>query len=151
MENMENVLNIKEALRSDLTTSMKGGDKLRVETVRAISNELVNFEKSNPGKELDVAKVIKLLKGRREDSASAFRQGGAEERALQEEAELKIINEYADTYLPKQMSEDEIRGVLKEIVSVNSGNVGKCMGDFSKKYKGLADMGMVSNILKTLV
>lgn len=137
---------------------MKSGDKERLETLRAMNAAVSNFEKSNPGKELDLQKILRSLESKYKQSIAAFDAGGETERADGERRELAVVSSYIDKYLPKQMDDAEIQSALTEIVAelgtpAGGANAitGKAMGMFNKKYRGLADMVKVSTILKQLV
>lgn len=146
---------MKEFISADLKSAMKSGDKVRLMTVRSISMAVINYEKGNPGKELPISGILRSLAKQREMSIDAFTLAGETELANNEKAELAVINEYIEKFLPKQMSEDEIRTALEEIVVFIGGKseaiIGKAMGEFSKRYKGMADMKLVGNILKEVI
>ena len=100
-------MSLKEKINQDLKDAMRSGDKIRLETIRSIRALILEFEKSGSGKELNSEEEIKMLTTaakKRKESIEQFRNGGRNELAEKEEAELKIVEEY----LPKQLSLDEI-------------------------------------------
>jgi hypothetical protein len=156
--NFNTKFEMKETIMADLKAAMKSGDKFRLETIRSINTAVTNYEKANPGQEIDKSKILRALESQRKMSIEAFVLAADNERAEAERRELAVIREYIDKFLPKQMTEDEIRKELECIVVAvggKSGNpnavIGKAMGEFSKKFKGLADMSLVSKMLKEVL
>ena len=135
--------NIKEKLSQDIKEAMKSGDKIKLETVRSISNAITNFEKQNPGVELNLAKIFKQLENQRTQSIEAYSKAGNTEAETKEKEELFIIQIYSGEFLPKQISDDEIRQYAKELLETlypNETTSGKFMGAFKKKYGSAVDM-----------
>jgi uncharacterized protein YqeY len=135
--------NIKEKLSQDIKEAMKSKDVVKLETVRSISNALTNFEKQNPGAELNLPKIFKQLENQRKQSIEAYTTGGNTEAALKEEKELFIVQLYMGQFLPSQISDDEIRQYAKELHETlfsNETTPGKFMGAFKKKYGNTVDM-----------
>lgn len=138
----------------DLKEAMKEKNTTKVETIRSIISAVTNFEKANPGKDLDYTKIFKGIVGQREKSIEAFKAANDESRVAQEMEELAIVNSYGEKYQPKLMGEAEVREALSLTiiqVGASKNDAGKVMGAFSKEYKGKADMGMVNKILKELL
>ncbi len=94
-----------------------------------------------------VMQIIGKEAKQRKDSIDAFKKGGREDLAAGEEAELKILT----AYLPAQMSEDEVRAIVKEVVAQtgasSKADIGKVMGGIMPKVKGKADGQMVNRIV----
>ncbi|HKB87466.1 MAG TPA: GatB/YqeY domain-containing protein [Ignavibacteriaceae bacterium] len=135
-------MSLTERINQDLKNSMKAGDKLRTETIRSIRALILEFEKSGSGKELNSEEELKLLTGaakKRKDSIEQFRNAGREDLAVKEENELEILQ----SYLPKQLSPDEIKNeierIAKEINAVSKDDFPKLMPAAMKELKGKAD------------
>lgn len=135
-------MNLTDRINQDLKNSMKAGDKLRTETIRSIRALILEFQKSGTGKELNTEEEIKLLTGaakRRKDSIEQFRNAGREDLATKEEKELEILQ----TYLPKQLSKeeigDEVERIAKELNAVSKEDFAKLMPAVMKELKGKAD------------
>ncbi|MHB1686004.1 MAG: GatB/YqeY domain-containing protein [Ignavibacteriaceae bacterium] len=135
-------MNLKEKINEDLKAAMKSGDKLRLETIRSIRALILEFEKSGNGKELNAEEEIKMLSTaakKRKDSIEQFRNGGREELAKKEEAELKILQDY----LPNQLSGEEISAEVKTIAeslgAKTKEDFSKLMPQVMKSLKGKAD------------
>jgi uncharacterized protein YqeY len=105
---------LKDKINEDLKSAMKSGDKLKLETIRSIRALILEFEKSGSGKVLTPDEEIKMLSTaakKRKDSIEQFRNAGRIDLAEKEEKELSILM----SYLPKQLSEEEIMEEIKKI------------------------------------
>lgn len=147
-------MNLKERINNDLKEAMKSGDKVRLNTVRSIRALILEFEKSGANKELTPEDEIKLLTGaakKRKDSIEQFRNAGRMDLVENEEAELKVLEEY----LPKQLSEDEIKTEVKKIIAEvgakGKEDFSKVMPAAMKTLKGKADGNLVRKIVESLL
>jgi hypothetical protein len=145
-------MSLKEKLTADLKDAMKSGETLKRDTLRlldsAIKNSEIEKKKREEGlSDEEVLEVISRAVKQRNDSIQQFTDGGRPELAEKEQAELEILK----TYLPEQMGEDEIRRVVKEIISsagtVSPSDMGKIMGQAMGKMKGKADGNVVKKIV----
>ena len=148
-------MGLKDQINQDLKDAMKSGDKNKVNAVRAIRAALLEKEVSlrvggkaelNEEQELEV--VMSLAK-KRKDSIQQYQDAGRNDLVATEQAELAVI----DAYLPAQISDEEIRNVIQEIIT-NAGatsmkDMGKVMGAAMKQLKGKADGGKVQEIVKS--
>lgn len=115
----------------------------------------MKFEVSGDNKQEASDEVVLQIIGKevkqRKDSIDAYRKGGREDLATAEEAELKILQ----AYLPAQMSEAEVREVVKKVVAqlgtTSKADFGKVMGAMMPHVKGKADGQMVSRIVGGLL
>lgn len=147
---------IKQKLMDDLKVSMKAGDKLRTGCLRMLRSKVLEREvalrpKKGADYELDddeALQVISTYAKQRKDSIEAYRNGGREELAAQEEAELKIIEEY----LPAQMSADDLAPIVEEIIAECGATSAKDMGQVMKlvmaRVRGSADGKAVNQIVR---
>lgn len=148
-------MGLKDQINQDLKDAMKSGDKNKVNAVRAIRAALLEKEVSlrvggkaelNEEQELEV--VMSLAK-KRKDSIQQYQDAGRNDLVATEQAELAVI----DTYLPAQMSDEEIRNVIQEIITkagaTSMKDMGKVMGAAMKQLKGKADGGKVQEIVKS--
>jgi uncharacterized protein len=144
---------IKEKLTEDMKAAMKSGDKLRLSVVRMLLSEMKN-EKIAKGAELDEAaerRVLSSYAKKRKEAMDAARVGGREEIAQREQQELDITM----SYLPKQISEDELRAVVKKHVEA-SGATGKdafgvVMKQVIADVGGQADGKVISSLVRELL
>lgn len=142
---------IKERLKSDMIESMKAKEKERLETIRFLMAAIKKVE-VDTRKDLDDAAVIAILNTsikQRRDSIEQFRNGGREELAQKEEAELKLLQ----TYLPAQLSRAELEQLVVEAVKAVGATGPKDMGAVMKalmpKVAGKAEGSVISEVVKS--
>ena len=124
-------MQLTDQVKQDLTTAMKAGEKERVEALRLVLSELQKAAKDGDGDELA---VMRRERKRRQESATAFRDGGREDLATHAEAELAII----ETYLPRQLAEDELRSIVRDAVAETGASSPRDMGAVMKAAMGRA-------------
>lgn len=134
--------------------AMKTHDTVRLNAVRAIKSEILLAKTSSTEHELedsDVMKLIQKLVKQRKESAEMYVQAGRQELADNELAEAKFM----ESYLPKALSEDEVRNILKQIIAEAGASspkdMGKVMGAATKRLAGQADGRTISTIVKELL
>ena len=144
---------IKEKLNEDMKVAMKSGDKLRLSVVRMLMSELKN-EKIAKGAELDEAserRVVTSYAKKRKEALEAARAGGREEIAQREQAELDITM----SYLPKQLTEDDLRTVVKKHIETSGASGKEAFGVVMKSViadiGGQADGKVISSIVRELL
>jgi uncharacterized protein len=134
-------MTLSDRVKQDLTSAMKAGEKDRVSTLRLVLSELQKAAKE--GGDDEVA-VMRRERKRRNESAGAFREGGRPELAEAEEAEAEIIA----GYLPAELSDEELRGIVAEAVTETGASSPKDMGQVMKaampRVGGRADGKRVS-------
>ena len=142
-------MSLQDRLQQDLTAAMRSGDVLRRDTLRLVTNAAYNLAKKNQrplGEDEFLAVLTREVKTRRE-SVEAFRNGGREDLASKEEAEIAIIAEY----LPQALTEDEIRSLIGEGIqatgAANARDMGKVMGWLAPRTRGRADGKRVSELV----
>lgn len=138
-------MSIIQKINADKIAAMKAGDKTRRETLSLIQAAIKQVE-VDTRKELNEVEVIQILSKmvkQRIDSITQFTAAGRLELVAIEEAEKAIITEY----IPAQMSEDEIRAKVSELVAPGD-NIGQAMGKVKAVFAGKADMGLVSKVVK---
>ncbi|MEU2549668.1 GatB/YqeY domain-containing protein [Streptomyces roseolus] len=149
---------LKARLKDDLNAAIKDRDELRSSTLRltlaAITKEEVAGKTKRELSEDEVQKVIAKEAKKRREAADAFEQGGRHESAERERAEGVIL----DAYLPKQLSDEELDGIVAEAVEEarTAGAEGpRAMGAVMKivnpKVAGQADGGRVAAAVKKLL
>ncbi len=147
-------MSLKEQIQEDLTNAMKARDELKVGALRMLKAEIMKFEVSGIKKEANDEEVVNIIQKQvkqRKDSEEQFRAGGRPEMADKEAAESKIL----ESYLPEQMSEDEVREVIKatiqEVGATSKADMGKVMGAVMPKVKGKADGKIINQIVMELL
>jgi uncharacterized protein YqeY len=146
-------MTLKGQLQDDMKTAMKAGDKDRLKVVRLIRAAIGQIE-VDQRIELDDAAVLgvlnKMVKQRR-DSISQFRDGGRDDLADVEIAEIVVI----ENYLPEQMSDDELDAMIAKAISdigaESIRDMGKVMGAVKAKAEGRADMAAVGAKVKSIL
>ena len=151
-------MSLREKINEQFNTALKSKDKTLVSTFRLIIAAIKERDIANrtEGKKeavnyTEIIKVLRKMKKQRQDSADLYKKGGRQELLEAEEAEIKII----DTFLPKQLNEEETKKICKEIIeSVGASSVkdmGKIMGSLKKKYSDSIDFSKVNTIVKGLL
>ena len=151
-------MTLREKINQQFNNALKNKDKTLVSTLRLIMASIKERDianrtngKKEEVKEQDIIKVLQKMKKQREDSANLYKKGGREELLKIEEEEIKII----DTFLPKQLSEEETKKICKEIIestgSSSMRDMGKIMGSLKKKYSDKIDFSKANIIIKGLL
>ncbi len=142
---------LKAKLTEDMKTTMRSGDKDRLQTIRLILSAVKQQEVDTRQEQSDddiIASLTRMQKQRRE-SISQFKTAGRQDLVDKEEQELEVIN----AYLPAALSEDEIdtliSAALTETGASSIKDMGKVMGILKSKLAGRADMGSVSAKIKS--
>ena len=143
-------MSLKDSITEDMKSAMKAGDKDRLKVVRLILAAIKQVE-VDTREELDDTGVLavlnKMVKQRR-DSVEAFEKGGREDLAAVERDEIGVL----ETYLPEQLSADELASLVDEVIAATGAesirDMGKVMGQIKAKATGRADMGAISAVVK---
>ncbi len=146
-------MGLKERLKADMKEAMKAKDKIKLSTIRMINSLIKNAEIEKRG-ELTDEEIIQLLMKyakQRKESIEMYEKGGRQDLVEKEKAELAVV----ESYLPKQMSEEEIREIVKqtieEVGASSIKDMGKVMKAVMPKVKGRADGSVVNRIVKELL
>jgi hypothetical protein len=146
-------MSTKAKLTEDMKTAMKAKDAARLSTIRMLNSSIKNKE-IDQRRELtdeEVAAVISTAVKQRRDSIEQFKAGARQDLVEQEEAEVAILI----SYLPQQLTEDEIRDIVKSAIAETSASSAKDMGKVMKvimpKTKGKADGALVNKVVKELL
>jgi len=147
---------LKYKLREDLKDAMLAKNETKVSVLRLLLSA-VNYYEINKGgagyeaTDEDVLSVIQKEAKQRKDSIEEFKKANRQELVDKESKELEIIK----TYLPEQMTESEIRKLVKDTITQTNAktisDMGKVMGIIIPKIRGKADGNLVSKIVKELL
>ena len=151
-------MTLREKISEQFNASLKSKNKTLVSTFRLIlaaikERDIANRTsgKKEEVKDQEIIKVLRKMKKQRQDSADLYKKGERQELSEIEESEIKII----DTFLPKQLGEEETRKICKEIIkSVGASSIkdmGKIMGSLKQKYSDSIDFSKVNTIVKDLL
>ena len=139
-----------EEIEAEVREAMKARDAERRDALRLIVNALKNSEKElqRPLSDDEELQVLQRERKRRVEAAEAFRTGGAEDRAIAEERELAILEEF----MPEPLSEDEIEEIvddaIAEVGATSMADLGRVMADVMPQIAGRADGSVVSQIVR---
>lgn len=142
-------MTLEEKINADIKSAMLAKEAGKLEALRAIKSAILLLKTSAEGltPETEIKALQKMVKQRRE-SAEIYQSQQREDLAKPELEQAAII----EAYLPKQMSEEEIREEVKKIISetgaAGPGDMGKVMGVATKRLAGKADGKAISAIVK---
>ncbi len=141
-------MSIIEKLETELIKALKSGDKEKVVVLRGLKSD-IKYKIIDKGEELtdeEVMDVLSVNTKKIRDSIEQFGKGGREDLVIKEKAALEIISEY----LPEQLGEEELRGIVKLAVEESGAESPQQMGLVMKivmpKIKGRADGKLVSKL-----
>lgn len=139
-----------EKLTEDMKSAMKSKEQVRLSVIRMLRASVKNAEinKHRVLNDEEVLEVIVREIKQRKDSITQYEKAGREDLAQKEKDELAIL----ESYLPEQLSEDEVRAligqVIQEVGATSKADMGKVMGVILPKVKGLADSRLVSRLVQ---
>ena len=143
-----------EKVQADMYTAMKSGDKEKANTLRNVLSKLKDkqIEKREALTNEEEIKILQTLVKQRKESIELYKKGKRNELVAIERQEMEIIN----SYLPKMMSDDSIKNIVKSVIESSGANsmadMGKVMPEVMKQGKGLIDgktaQKFVSEMLK---
>ena len=151
-------MSLREKINEQFNTALKSKNKTLISTFRLIlaaikERDIANRTGENKDviKDPEIIKVLKKMKKQRQDSADFYKKGNRQELLEAEEAEIKII----DTFLPKQISDEETQKICKQIIESSGAtsikDMGKIMGLLKQKYSDTIDFSKVNLIVKGLL
>ena len=148
-------MSLEQKVMTDLKTAMLAKNEAALRSLRAIKAAIL-LAKTSEGaggdlKEEDEVKLLQKLIKSRKDSLEIFTAQHRSDLAVKEEEEIAII----EKFLPKQMSADELKTILKEIISATGASspadMGKVMGVATKQLAGKTDGKSISTMVKELL
>ena len=146
---------LEQQVMAEMKEAMKSKNEGVLRALRAIKAEIIKA-KTEPGAsaELDEAteqKFLQKMMKQRKDALDIFEKQGREDLAAKEREEMTVI----EKFLPKQLSEDEIKSavsmIIKESGASTAADMGKVMGIASKQLAGKADGKTISAIVKEML
>ena len=149
---------LREKINEQFNAALKSKNKTLISTLRLILAAIKErdiasrtAEKKEAVKDPEIIKVLRKMKKQRQDSVVLYKKGERRELLEAEEAEIKII----DTFLPKQLNEEETKKICKEAIeSLGASSIkdmGKIMGALKQKYSDSIDFSKVNIIVKSLL
>ena len=146
---------MEKQIQADMVAAMKAKDSVRLAAVRAIK-AAITLAKTAEGAtgEVDDAAIVKIIQKlvkQRKESAQQYNDAGRPELAENELAEVAVM----EVYLPKQLSEEEVKAELTKIIAEvgasQPSDMGKVMGVATKRLAGLAEGRLISTLVKQLL
>lgn len=144
-------MNLTQHINEDLKAAMKSGNKLRLETLRMLRAQIIEFEKKGldrPMNEDDEMSILISASKKRKEAIEIFTKAGRMELVEQETKELEIISEY----LPKQLSREDAEKIVENLIQQSGAasmkDLGKVMPIAMKELKGKIDSKVISEIVK---
>ncbi len=148
-------MSLEQKVMAQMKDAMKSKDEAALRSLRAIKSEIIKA-KAEPGAQGEIneqteMKILQKMVKQRKDSYDIYRQQNREDLANKEQEEIDII----ETFLPKQMDENELTAALQKIIaehgSSSPSEMGKLMGVATKTLAGRADGKSISAALKNLL
>ena len=145
---------LRDTIKAAQVEAMKAGDKPRLAAVRLILAKLKDKDielrtaSSTPDDDVVVVDVLQKMAKQRRESITMYEQGGRQELADVEKSELAVI----ESFLPAQMSEDEVKAAIATIIAETGAegmkDMGKVVGALKAKHGSQLDMGKASGLVK---
>jgi uncharacterized protein YqeY len=148
-------MNLEQKIMAELKTAMLAKDEKALRSLRAIKAAIL-LAKTSEGsggeiKEEDEIKILQKLVKQRKDSLEIYQQQNRADLAQKEQEEIEVI----EKFLPKQLSGDELKAIVAEIIAATGASspadMGKVMGVASKQLAGKADGKAISAVVKELL
>jgi len=149
------IMNLEEKIMGEMKDAMRAKNESVLRSLRAIKAEIIKA-KTEPGAggvidEATEQKFLQKMMKQRRDSLEIFEKQGRADLATREKEEMEVI----EKFLPKQLTESEIKDAIARIISdtgaASPADMGKVMGVASKQLAGLADGKTISGIVKELL
>jgi len=143
-------MGLRETIDADIKEALKSGAKDKVSTLRMLSAALKNkqIDKRRPLTEEEVVETVRTLIKQRKDSIEQFAKGGRQDLVDKETAEVPVL----EVYLPRQLSREELEGIVREVVAQTGAQGARDMGKVMKALIPLvgarADGKLVSELVK---
>lgn len=147
-------MSLEERINAEIKAAMLAKEKEKLEALRAVKSAVLLAKTEKAGSELDKDAELKLLQKlvkQRKESAAIYSAQGRQDLADAELFQASVIEQY----LPTQLSEQELRKVISEIIASTGASgikdMGKVMGVASKQLAGKADGKLIADIVKSML
>lgn len=145
-------MSLQDKVMQEMKAAMKSKDSVALESLRAIKSAILLAQTDKGGgkglTEEEEIKMVQRLVKQRKDSASIYREQGREDLAAAEISQVEVI----EKFLPEQLDEAAVEGVVKETIAQLGAegmkDMGKVMGAVTKKLAGQADGKTISTIVR---
>lgn len=148
-------MSTRENINAAMKDALKNKEMERLATIRliiaAVKDKDINSRTDGRNDGIDESGVLSLLQSmikQRNESSKIFRENNRPELADKEDAEIRVI----ESFLPKQLSDDEVAKIVGDIIASTGAagikDMGKVMGELKAKYAGQLDMGKAGAVIK---
>ena len=152
------IMSLREKINEQFTEALKSKNKTLVSTLRLILTAIKERDIANRSgvnkkdvEDPEIIKVLRKMKKQRQESADLYQKGGRQELFNAEKEEIVII----DSFLPKQLNEEETKKICKEVVETLGASsikdMGKIMGSLKQKYSDVLDFSKANVIVNELL
>ena len=142
-------MGLKEKLLSDMKGALKAGDALKLNTIRGLNAEIKNREidlRQELGDD-EIVPIISTQIKKRKEAAALFDEGGRADLCKKENQEMAVLQEY----LPEQVSDEDLRRRVREVVAelgvVEMKDLGKVMKTLIPEFRGRANNSVIKNLV----
>lgn len=143
-------MSLEKKITEDMKTAMKNKESLKLETIRQLKSQIKYFQIEKKAEQVDDSMILDVLNRmvkQRKDSIEQFNAAGRTDLSEKEQKELEVLMDY----MPRQLTEEEIRSIVEESISESGAETKKDMGKLMKvlmpKIKGKADGKIVNSIV----
>ena len=146
-------MNLKEQIKADIKDAMRAKDTARRNTLRNLSAAIkqIEVDERRELSDADVEAILMKYAKQREDAKGQFAAGGRDDLVAKEEAELVLVR----SYLPEPLTDEELTGILKQIIAdtgaTSMKEMGRVMGAAKAAVGSRADGGRINVIVKQLL
>lgn len=146
-------MSLKAQITEDMKTAMRAKETARLGTIRLLLSAMKQREVDERVElsDADIIAVIEKMLKQRRDSIAAYEGAGRTDLADIEKAEVAVLQ----TYMPKQLSDDEVKQIITQVIADSGAqgakDMGKVIGLVKPLVAGVADMGKVSGLIKSLL
>lgn len=143
-------MSLKQQITEDMKTAMRAKDSVRLGAIRLLLSAIKQREVDERIEltDADVIAVIEKMLKQRRDSIAAFESANRIDLADIEKFEVSVLQ----TYMPKQLSDDELNQIITQVIAdtgaAGAKDMGKVVGLVKPLVAGVADMGKVSGLIK---
>jgi uncharacterized protein YqeY len=137
---------MKQKIEADLKRSMKAGERLRVMTLRGVLAEITRLEKElrRPPDDIEIARVIKRERARRDEARGFALKAGRAELVTQNEVEARVLDEY----LPAAAGADELKQAIAEQIAAGARDIGTLMKALKSRFGAAMDGKLASELAR---
>ena len=138
---------LRDQIQKQAVEALKSGESTKANALRFLVSLIDKRALQLPPGEMSETEEIQVLRKElknKEEAKAMFAQGGREDLVAEQEAEIKLVK----AFLPQEMSEDQIREIVKKVVTDKGNNFGMVMGETMKLVAGQAGGELVSKIVR---